>query len=116
KPCSADTDCDLITGKSVCDQGVCVQCTITRESLCNGKSCNPATKACTSTTLASLYACENCVADSECMPTMGYRCVPMVFQGTARPNGYCLKQFPECAAPYSSPTSSRVSLSGAASE
>ena len=120
EPCTIDAQCSDITGKGVCDAGTCVQCTIAKESNCAGKSCNPATKACTATAVGSVTTCMGCVADSECAggnqadPEM--RCVPMTFKGNARPGGFCLRRSVKtCGRPYSIGTTGK-SLSGAASE
>ncbi len=144
EPCASNSDCSLITGKGLCktsslldgDAGVdasadagtsaaeCVQCTVENETPCNGKSCNPATNACTTTTRGSRDLCYSCLADSECIggnvasPTV--RCAPMNFNGTTHgTGGYCLQTVSStgasgCAAPYTTSTQT-VSLSGAAS-
>jgi hypothetical protein len=98
-----------------------VQCTVADESACGGKSCNPATKACTNTTRGSVGYCKPCVADSECFggdkADPDARCVPMEFNGVPRPGGFCLKRVAKTC-----PTSiykfpiSTASLSGASKE
>jgi len=120
--CTSNDDCSHIAGKTVCDTnaGECVQCTGADETACGGKSCNPATKACTNTTIGSVGACGACVADSECSgggtadPTA--RCVPMLFKGVARAGGFCLKRVAKtCAKPFQTPITT-TSLSGKPSE
>lgn len=118
--CEANVDCGHIEGKGVCDSGTCVECTVADETACQGKSCSPTTKACTTTSAGSRDLCEPCIADSECIggnqADPDARCVAMEFQGTARPGGFCLKRVAKtCARPFQTPTTG-VSLSGAASE
>ncbi len=120
--CTSNDDCTHIAGKTVCDTkaGECVQCNVTNESVCGGKSCNPATKTCTNTTVGSVGSCGACVADSECSgggsadPTA--RCVPMQFNGTMRPGGYCLKRASKTCSRPLTVTFSTKSLSDAAAE
>jgi hypothetical protein len=97
-----------------------VECTVADESACAGKSCNPATKGCTSTTTGSVGTCKPCVADSECLggnkADPDVRCVPMEFNGTPRAGGFCLRRVAKtCAKPFQIPISG-TSLSGATSE
>jgi hypothetical protein len=97
-----------------------VQCTVAKESVCSGNSCNPATSQCTTTPLGSLQFCQPCLADSECIggnqADPDARCVPMKFMGTARPGGFCLRRVAKtCKAPFAVPISVG-SLSGASSE
>jgi hypothetical protein len=97
-----------------------VQCTVADESACGGKSCNPATKACTNTTRGTLDYCMPCLADSECnggnKADPDARCVPMQFKGVARAGGFCLRrQASTCSAPYTVIITT-ASLSGAAVE
>jgi hypothetical protein len=118
--CTADAECSNIAGKGVCDAGICVQCTVPKESVCSGKSCNPATNACTTTAVGSVTSCQPCLADSECVggnqADPDARCVPMTFMGAARPDGFCLRRVSKgCARPYQISISA-TSLSGAASE
>jgi hypothetical protein len=107
-------DGDCARFQKVCDEvvGACVGCTIDSEAAqCAGKSCNPATKACTQTALKSVDECHKCTADSECLDA-NHRCVAMNYQGTAR-GGYCLRrQSAVCTRPYGTETT-RGSLSGA---
>jgi len=118
--CERNDDCDHIAGKGVCDGGTCVQCTIADETACAGKSCNPATNACTNTAVGSVSTCKPCLTDSECVggaqADPDARCVPMEFQGAARPRGFCLRRAVKtCGRPYTIAISS-PSLSGAPSE
>lgn len=112
--CKADADCQRFS--KVCDEatGSCVACTVDSEAAqCGGKSCNPATHACTQTDRASVELCSRCVADSECKPD--HRCIPMNFQGASR-GGYCMKRVTGgCSPPFGVPIK-RASLSGAAAE
>jgi hypothetical protein len=112
KPCAEDNDCDYVEGKGICNDGLCVACTVDDESACEGNSCNPQSHECTETQVGSKEDCEACVADSEC-PT-DYRCVQMEFNGAPREGGYCLKVLSTgCEKPYGVPTDSLQSLSGA---
>jgi hypothetical protein len=118
--CEDNDDCTHLAGKGVCDGGSCVQCTVNDETPCAGKSCDPATNACTNTTIGSTGTCEACVADSECSgggtadPTA--RCLPMEFNGVPRAGGFCLKRTAKtCSRPFTV-TFAAQSLSGAASE
>ena len=118
--CTTNDDCTHVAGKGVCESGTCVQCTVTDETACAGKSCNPATKACTTTTVGSVSTCRPCAADSECtggnVADPDARCVPMKYNGTLRPNGFCMRRASKiCARPYKIPLTT-VSLSGVASE
>ncbi len=113
KPCTDSTQCAGVAGAGICDadSGQCVECTVDDESACNGKSCDPATNTCTQTDLDSVDACGQCKADSECHA--GYRCIPMKFQGTDLPDGYCLKTVASgCNQPFTGIVD-RASLSGA---
>lgn len=120
--CQTDTDCDGIEGLSVCDAGECVQCTPAREGdKCGDKSCDPATRTCTTTVVGSQDVCETCVADSECgdegAPSTSLRCVEMEYQGDPFPGdgtGFCLKIFSPggCEQPYAIRITDRESLSG----
>lgn len=119
--CESSTDCDGIEGLSVCDAGQCVQCTPATESgECGDKSCDPATRTCTTTVVGSQGVCETCLADSECgdngTPSTSFRCVAMEYQGEPFPGdgtGFCLKTTEGgCERPYSITLSDRTSLSG----
>ncbi|MBW2381024.1 MAG: hypothetical protein JRG70_15985 [Deltaproteobacteria bacterium] len=95
---------------------MCVECTPDTETDdCGGKSCDPATFACTETVLASRETCQTCVSDSECKE-VGNRCVAMTYQGAPYPDmqtGFCLKTTEGgCEQPYSITLSMRPSLSG----
>jgi hypothetical protein len=113
--CKLDADCTRF--RKVCDEpaGACVACTPDSETAqCLGKSCNPATKACTQTNVRSVDECGKCTADSECKDA-DHRCVVMSYQGTQR-GGYCMKRTATgCTPPYSVPHTAG-SLSGAAPE
>ena len=112
-PCTTNADCTHLTGTGVCDAGTCVACTPTDESACGANSCNPTTRACTTTPRMSVTTCHACVADSECASAME-RCVPMQFMGASH-GSYCLRQFSAgCMRPYTVPTTARASTSGAA--
>lgn len=116
--CGSSTQCEHLPGTTVCDTSsdTCVECTAGDESACAGNSCNPATNTCTTTPLGSVDICEPCLADSECADAPGNRCVPMEFNGAARPGGFCLPRAAGgCTAPLTV-TYSTASLSGAASE
>ncbi len=116
--CTTNDDCSHLSGTTLCDtsaaSGVCVACTVDDESACAGNSCDPATNTCTQTPVHSVGTCEPCKADSECV--QDHRCIPMKFQGTDLPDGYCLKiASTGCNQPYYSAIN-RMSLSGAAAE
>lgn len=118
--CTSNDDCAHIAGKVICDGGACVQCTPSDETACVGKSCNPLTNACTATAAGSVGTCRPCLADSECtggnVADPDARCVPMKYNGTPRPNGFCLRRVSKtCTKPYKIAISA-ASLSGAKSE
>ena len=118
--CENNDDCGHIDGKGVCDNGTCVECTVAQETPCAGKSCNPATKSCTNTTIGSVGTCAPCLADSECSgggtADPNARCVPMEFDGAKRAGGFCLRRVTKsCAQPFTV-TFPSASLSGASSE
>ena len=119
-PCTEDSDCAHLSGTTSCklnstgNAGTCVQCTIATEAtVCGGYSCNPATNACTKTTLGSVEICGQCVADSDCDSSQGTAgCIPMNFNGSSV-GGYCLRvEGSGCTVPYSVPITA-VSLSNA---
>jgi hypothetical protein len=110
--CNDNTQCSHIAGKGICDQGTCVGCTeATEAAACGGFYCDPAAKTCTTMPRGTLGSCRACTADAEC--AVGYRCVPMNFQGTARPGGYCLlvSSGTNCVEPYRVLINGRASLS-----
>ncbi len=119
--CDDNDDCAHISGRNVCDDGLCVACTVEDESACGGNSCNPATRSCTGTAIGSRRQCDSCLADSECIGggignAATFRCVPMTFQGDPRPGGYCLPRAQGgCDQPFGS-VYSTASLSGTTSE
>ncbi len=120
EPCEDDDSCGDL-GNRCLDSGACVQCSpetddrTTVDDDCGAGVCNPETFSCDVTrTQASKRTCEACISDSECPD--GHNCVPMEFQGVAREGGFCLKDssVEGCSEnPFRSPTSARVSLSGA---
>ncbi|MAQ14557.1 MAG: hypothetical protein CMN30_07145 [Sandaracinus sp.] len=112
-PCETDDEC-MDDDLPFCVEGSCVVCTATDDSVCGTKSCDLETRTCTDTDRDSVRRCGECVADSECADPDD-RCVPMFFAGMARPGGYCLPMLGDgCSTdPYRSPTTERVSLSGA---
>ena len=105
-PGQCDGILDGETALGICDisgdTGVCVECTeATADTACGDFSCNPATNTCTETERGDVLDCGRCVSDTECDMEAGFRCVPMNFMGTARPDGYCLKLSSEgCERPY----------------
>ncbi len=118
--CTKDEECSNIAGKGVCDAGTCVQCTVAKEAVCGGKSCDPATTKCTTTSVGTVNYCRPCVADSECIggnqADQVARCVPMKFMGTARPGGFCLKRVAKTCAPPFGVVVTASSLSGLPSD
>lgn len=120
--CTSNDDCAHIAGKTICDKnaGECVQCTVADETACGGKSCNPATRACTSTSVGTVDICRPCLADSECVggnkADPATRCVGMTFADVPRPGGFCLRRVAKtCDRPYKVPLTA-ASLSGSAAE
>jgi hypothetical protein len=118
--CTGNDDCAHVPGKTVCDDGTCVQCTVADENACAGKSCNPATKVCTTTPVGTRDYCQPCLADSECIggskADPDARCVPLTFGGVPRTGGFCLRRVAKtCAKPYKTPTTA-VSLSAASTD
>ena len=122
--CESETDCIGIEGRPICDDRTCVQCTPATEDVdCDGKSCDPRTRECTETTLASRETCETCVSDSECgvdgSASLEDRCVAMFSPLDERfpddETGFCLKVFASggCEQPYAIRIADRMSLSGA---
>jgi hypothetical protein len=101
--CNDNTQCSHIAGKGICDQGTCVGCTAADESACTQGVCDLTTGSCTTIAENSASVCRACVNDKQCDVAGGYRCVPMNFQGTARPGGYCLlvSSGSNCVEPYS---------------
>jgi hypothetical protein len=124
--CDSHAQCtgvdELPDNGNACDDGLCVDCTAGTESTTcvNYKSCNPATRQCTNTTVGSRDVCEKCIADSECgndgAPSEAHRCVEMLYQGDPFPDddtGFCLKTTEGgCEQPYSITLSNHASLSG----
>ena len=101
-PCTQDTDCTHISGKTVCntasttnpdagtdtDAGTntntCVQCTGTDYSACGqsgGKTlvCNTLTATCSTLTEHSAGLCKTCVSDAQC--PLGEMCTEELFHG-----------------------------------
>lgn len=121
--CAINDDCMGVmdgvgNALNVCDtsgeSGVCVDCTeATAADDCGDFSCNPATQLCTETQRGDVPDCGRCLGDAECNFAGGFRCVPMEFQGTGRPDGYCLKLASEtCSQPYNLVVLDAESLSG----
>jgi len=104
--CLEAAHCPDPTKPACSSDGVC-GCTVDAD--CGGKSCAVLDGVCTTTTPLSVQTCEPCRSDSECVAD--HRCVPMNYQGTPRPNGYCLKLVSAtCERPYGTPIN-RGSLS-----
>lgn len=119
-PCVDNGDCSHLSESGVCDDGTCVECTVADETACGQHSCDPAANRCTTTRRGTLYPCEPCLADSECVGAEQsdpeQRCVPMHFQGDIRTGGFCLRPVAKgCVRPYMT-VLNRPSLSGAESE
>jgi hypothetical protein len=99
--CNDNAQCSHIPGKGICNVGTCVQCTeATETAVCGNFYCDPVGKTCTTTPRGTLDSCKACNAEAEC--AVGYRCVPMNFQGNVRPGGYCLlvSNGSNCTKPY----------------
>ena len=114
--CTSNADCGHISGgRNRCDAGTCVQCTVATESAdCGTKSCNPATRTCTTTDRFTRQQCQSCVADNDCLQGGAtVRCIRMNYQGADR-GGYCLRAAPGCVRPFGVIIPA-ISLSGAAS-
>lgn len=121
--CSTKSHCRHIEGANVCDDETCVECTVVDETACGANSCDPATARCTTTPRGSVGLCQRCVADSECSggdrAVPDTRCVPLEFERSALPGGYCLRRFSAasaCPRPFSQMAQQVESLSGAAQE
>ena len=115
--CAVSADCAHLDDTTVCDAGECVECLDddeTTRAACGGNSCDPATRACTTTPVESLTVCQVCVADSECSPE--HTCVELMFQ--AAPYGtYCLKlSSTGCARPYGEPIAGASTASGSVAD
>jgi hypothetical protein len=120
--CTSNDDCAHVDGKTVCDTkaGECVECTVADETTCAGKSCNPATRGCTTTPVGTKDLCEPCLADSECLggnqADPDVRCVPMTYNSVPRVGGFCLRRVAKsCERPFKIPAEGK-SLSGALAE
>lgn len=114
-PCVVNSDCSHVTeGRNRCDAGQCVDCTVaTEDADCGVKSCNPATRTCSTIDQNSRGVCEPCVADSDCTQMGGtFRCIAMNYMGAPR-GGYCMRATPGCQRPFLTPIM-QPSLSGAA--
>ena len=112
QPCTDDSQCAGVSEAGLCAGGTCVECTVDDDTACGATSCDPATNTCTGTEKGSVSTCGRCKADSEC--PADHRCVEMSFDGTALPDGYCLKLASAgCDQPYSTAIT-RESISGAA--
>lgn len=118
--CSKDEECSTISGMGVCDAGTCVQCTVAKESVCSGNSCDPAAKQCTAIPLGTVNYCQPCSADSECIggnqPDPDARCVPMKFMGVSRAGGFCLRRAAKACSKPLTVQFSAPSLTGATAE
>jgi hypothetical protein len=44
--CTIDADCTLVSGRNVCDRGLCVECTATTGACAAGKVCDAVTRVC----------------------------------------------------------------------
>ncbi|QED31086.1 hypothetical protein FRD00_03645 [Persicimonas caeni] len=111
-PCDDDSQCASVDGAGVCAGGTCVECTVDDETACGEYSCDPATNTCTQTERGTVGTCGKCKADSECVAN--HACIEMNFDGTALPDGYCLKTVSSgCSRPYGAVVITRASVSGA---
>lgn len=94
-PCETSASCSGITGKPVCFDGLCVECSVEDETPCGDHACLPDTNTCGDTRRGSRGLCERCAADSECTGGEGEpvvaRCVLQQFEGR-QAAGYCLRR------------------------
>lgn len=87
--CESDSDCSAFPNAPKCEwDGRCVQCSATREFVCNGTSCDPVTGTCTTTKTRSRQLCERCDADSEC--PLEARCIALGGDTNSAHHGHCL--------------------------
>jgi hypothetical protein len=106
--CETNEDCAHIDGKGVCgDAGVCVECTATDYSACEGGTmvCDtrpgPTQFTCSEEEPGSSGSCQECVSDAQC--NTGRRCVMTEFNGEQ--TGYfCLWKEGAAGAPASCPS------------
>jgi hypothetical protein len=124
--CEDDADCMHFSDTKACAKagprmGQCVECTLEREDLCNGKVCVPTTETCSpSLNVDDLDDCDACQFDSQCesgglaLDQRTHRCVPLQWQGAFR-NNYCLKisNGANCTKPWSTEVVGLGSTSGA---
>jgi hypothetical protein len=78
KPCGENSECSAITGRNVCDGGVCVQCSGKDSTACGTSSgvplvCDSKLHTCTTRKQRSSGLCGTCVSDKEC--PLGQLCV-----------------------------------------
>jgi len=79
KPCSTSADCSSLSGKKVCEDGVCVQCSGNDSIACGSSGgtplvCDSKLHTCTTRKQRSSGLCGACVSDLEC--PLGQLCVP----------------------------------------
>jgi hypothetical protein len=92
QPCETNPDCAHIQGKTVCDQGECVECTGTDYTVCglDGMSrqrvCDTLNRSCSTQTERSQGLCQSCVSDPAC--SAGQRCVLQTFGNPSQDVGY----------------------------
>lgn len=70
-PCTSNAQCDLVSGKNVCNAGACVECTQKDRASCKTDSaeqavCDPKANTCTKRGLGTTPPCGDCVSDDEC--------------------------------------------------
>jgi hypothetical protein len=73
EPCTdgADMGCRMVTGKSVCKAGSCVECTQAKRTACQTEGaqpavCDAALNTCTKRGIDSTVVCGECLSDDEC--------------------------------------------------
>lgn len=96
--CTRDGDC-VGTGLAACVSGVCLECSATNETACDGNSCDPVAFACTETPTGRTGRCRTCLADSEC--EADHYCIALQYMGAETrkllPQGHLRRRLPPTA-------------------
>lgn len=109
-PCQEDADCEGLAGTEACGpDDVCVECTPTNETVCDGKICVPDTNSCSEDIeQGETPICSNCVSDTQCVAD--HKCIPLEYNDAFHGN-YCMKlASATCANPYRAPELQRKSV------
>ncbi len=111
-PCDANPECDSVSGRPVCSDGDCVECTPeVEEAECGDNSCNPMTFSCSDIERNTRETCEPCVSDHDCVDN--HLCIELVFGDDEASGTYCMQtdDMP-CQDPYSTPLTDVTSVMG----